>query len=169
MTTTPRNFELALVTLRRRRRSRGAVFVEGIIVVAMLTIMMASALFFHRLYAMKLQTMRESRVAAWSKALPGCNSAVELVALWQAIGLTDAASGGALDGLNDDSSGAPKWLEVGRQEDVKTATVTQDALIGGSTFNLKTTNSVVCNEVGDDHRGDVISVLKYMWDAIIPS
>jgi hypothetical protein len=134
----------------------------------MLTIMTASALFFHRLYAMKLQTMRTSRAAAWSKALPGCNSAVELVALWQAVGVANAASGDAFDGLNEDSNGVPRWMEVGRQADVKTATVNMDQVIGGKSFEMNTVNSVVCNEKGDDTRGDIIGVLQYMWDAIIP-
>ncbi|MET0793504.1 MAG: hypothetical protein ABW061_18425 [Polyangiaceae bacterium] len=154
--------------LECRRRGRGAVLVEGIIVIVMLMIMMASALFFHRLYAMKLETMRTSRAAAWNKALPGCNSAVELVALWQAVGVANAASGDAFDGLNEDSNDVPKWMEVGRQADVKTVTVTEDQVIGGKSFNVKTVNSVVCNEKGDDTRGDIIGVLQYMWDAIIP-
>jgi threonine dehydrogenase-like Zn-dependent dehydrogenase len=154
--------------LRRRRLSGGAVLVEGVIVIAMLLIMMASALFFHRLYAMKLETMRASRAAAWGKALPGCNSAVELVALWQAVGVANAASGDAFDGLNEDSNDVPKWMEVGRQADVKSATVNMDQVIGGKSFELKTVNSVVCNEKGDDTRGDIIGVLQYMWDAIIP-
>jgi threonine dehydrogenase-like Zn-dependent dehydrogenase len=157
-----------LQRVRRRRRGRGAVLVEGTIVIAMLMIMMASALFFHRLYAVKLETMRMSRAAAWSKALPGCNSAVELVALWQAVGVANAASGDAFDGLNEDSNDVPRWMEVGRQAEVKNATVTQDQIIGGQSFDLKTVNSVVCNEKGDDTRGDIIGVLKYMWDAIIP-
>ena len=157
-----------LARLQRRQRSRGAVLVEGIIVIAMLMIMMASALFFHRLYATKLATMRLSRAAAWSKALPGCNSAVELVALWQAVGVANAASGDTFDGLNEDSNDVPKWMEVGRQADVKTATLKEDQIIGSKTYDLKTVNSVVCNEKGDDTRGDIIGVLQYMWDAIIP-
>lgn len=153
---------------KARRRGRGAVLVEGAIVISMLMIMMGSALFFHRLYAMKLQTLRTSRAAAWGKALPGCNSAVELVALWQAVGVANAASGDAFDGLNEDSNDAPKWMAVGRQEDVKSATVTEDQIVGGQSFNVKTIQSVVCNEKGDDTRGDIIGVLEYMWDAIIP-
>jgi hypothetical protein len=157
-----------LVRLKQRRRSRGAVLVESTIVVAMLMIMMASGLFFHRLYVTKLATMRMSRAAAWSKALPGCNSAVELVAIWQAVGVANAASGDAFDGLNEDSNDVPHWMEVGRQADVKTATLTEDRLIGNKTFDLRTVNSIVCNEKGDDTRGDIIGVLQYMWDAIIP-
>lgn len=157
-----------LKRLRSRRRGRGAVLVEGVIVISMLMIMMASALFFHRLYAMKLQTMRQSRSAAWGKALPGCNSAIGLAALWQAVGLANAASNGAFDGLNEDSNDVPMWMSVGRESDVKSVTVTQDQVIGGKGFDLRTVNSVVCNEVGDDSRGDVISVLEYMWEATIP-
>ena len=141
---------------------------EGIIVAGMLTIMVSGALFFHYLYSTKLKTMQESRAAAWGKALPGCNSAVELVALWQAVGVANAASGDALDGLSDDSNSVPQWLEVGRQADVKSAAITSDAILGGHSYNLSTLNSVVCNEKGDDHRGDIIGVLQYMWDAIIP-
>jgi len=130
---------------------------------------MAGALFFNSLYSQKLKTMRVSRAAAWEKALPGCNSAVELVALWQAVGVADAASGGALDGLNDDSNNAPRWLEVGRQMDTERASVQADRLVGGNSYNVSTMNSVVCNEKGDDHRGDIISVLKQMWEVLIPS
>jgi hypothetical protein len=139
-----------------------------VIVIGMLMIMMASALFFHRLYVTKLSTMRLSRAAAWGKALPGCNSAVELVALWQTVALANAASGDSLDGLNEDSNDVPRWMEVGRQADVKMATLTEDRLIGNKTFDLKTVNSIVCNEKGDDDRGDIIGVLQYMWDSIIP-
>ncbi len=160
--------EAALTRLRARRKGRGAVLVEGIIVSSMLMLMMASALFFNSLYSQKLKTMRVSRAAAWEKALPGCNSAVELVALWQAVGVADAASGGALDGLNDDSTNAPEWLSVGRQMDSESATVTADRLVGGS-YNVATRNSVVCNEKGDDHRGDIIAVLQQMWTVLIPS
>lgn len=153
----------ALARIRARRRGRGAILVESVIVIAMLTLMMASALFFHSLYAQKLKTQRESRAAAWGKALPGCNSAIELVAVWQAVGLADAA----LD-LNEDSTTPPTWMSVGRQEDVTSKTVTADRLVGGS-YTVKTTNSIVCNEKGDDKRGDVIAVLTQMWDALIPS
>ncbi len=164
MTSAPKQeIRAALARLRARRKGRGAIFVESIIVIAMLTLMMASALFFHGLYARKLKTMRESRAAAWEKSLPGCNSAVELVAVWQAVGLVDSISG-----LNEDSDTAPEWMSVGRQEDTKSVTVTADKLVGG-TYNLKTTNSIVCNEKGDDHRGDIIAVLTQMWDTLIPS
>lgn len=163
------NQRVMLERLRARRRSRGAVLVEGAIVIAMLMIMMASALFFHRLYAMKLATMRQSRAAAWSKALPGCNSAIGLAALWQAVGLTNAAAGGAFDGLNEDSNDVPMWMSVGRESDVKTETVSADKVIGGKAFDLRTVNSVVCNEKGDDERGDIIGILEYMWEATIPS
>lgn len=158
-----------IARIRSRRRSRGAIFVEAIIVSAMLCMMMAGALFFHRLYAMKMKTQRESRAAAWGQALPGCNSNIALVALWQAVGVADAVTGGELDGLNNDSANAPKWLSVGRESDVKTATATAHPLVGGQTYTLRTTNSIVCNERGDDDRGDILGVLEYMWTAIIPS
>jgi hypothetical protein len=154
--------------LRSRRRGRGAIFVESIVVISMMMIMMGGGLFFHRLYAMKLRTIRQSRVAAWTKALPGCNSAIGLAAVWQAVGLANAASNGAFDGLNEDSQGMPNWMQVGREADVKTETVSSSNVVGGQSFQMKTTNSVVCNEKANDDRGDIISVLKYAWDATIP-
>ncbi|HMJ13225.1 MAG TPA: hypothetical protein VK524_17510, partial [Polyangiaceae bacterium] len=67
--------------LTSKRRRRGAVFAESIIVVSMLTLMLVSGIFFYRLYWAKHQSIRESRAVAWISALNGCNRVVDTAAV----------------------------------------------------------------------------------------
>src|SRR6478736_896491 len=81
-----RHSATALIRVASRKRTRGAVLVEGIIVATMLTLMMAGGLFLHQLYTAQMKAIGDARFAAGTQALNGCNSAVDLAGIWQEAG-----------------------------------------------------------------------------------
>jgi hypothetical protein len=59
--------------IRRRRRERGAVFVEAVIVISTLTLGLMGLAFFRKLYVNELHVQRLSRAAALAHAMSGCD------------------------------------------------------------------------------------------------
>lgn len=146
----------------RRGRARGAALVEGIIVSTMLMIFMAGGLFFHRLYAAQHNALEEARLAAWSQAMQGCASAVDLNAVWQGAGATEApvdvetdAAPGFFGALNHTSGSASK-------------TASAHAKVGGGSYTLSASDSVACNEVPQTGR-NVASLVGAITSNVIPS
>jgi hypothetical protein len=76
----------------RQRRARGAAILEGLIVTALVTLFLASAIFLHGAYQAKLFAIRAARVGAWSSALQGCGSGVDVSAVGGSI--ADLGNGG---------------------------------------------------------------------------
>ncbi len=56
----------------RRSRSRGALVVEAIFTITIVAMTLATTLLFHGSYGAALETLHESRLRAWQRALPGC-------------------------------------------------------------------------------------------------
>lgn len=157
---------------QRRQAARGAVFVEAIIVSALLIIFLASGIFFHRLYSSKLQATREARVGAWLPASAGCASGLGFPQIWGFVVTAADSAEDAMDmgGLHPESNTPPDWLAVGSQVGSPSGapTVRADSVIGGGSFSPQAYNRVICNEIAQSERGDLGSVMSYMWSAIIP-
>ena len=59
--------------LRNRRRSRGAVAVEGVVVVTFFVLMFAMMVFVSSYYAEKQRTLRVAKEYAWTYAMANCD------------------------------------------------------------------------------------------------
>src|SRR5688572_29527734 len=164
----------------RRSRQRGAVFVESIIVVSMITLMLAAGLFLHRLYMNKFRAMSESRSAAWSGALNGCPTGLGAVAigraLWNSIHtLTECSPsdgvGCMIDGLTSSGSDhAPDWFgNAGANVPPRVSyTVNAHRMLGFTEASVSAQHRVVCNETPQDELGDLWSLIEYVHDSIWP-
>jgi hypothetical protein len=159
---------MAHAPLARTQHQRGAIFVEAVIVVTMLTILFASAVFFHALYANQIRATRDARLAAWQPAEEGCPSNFGIGQLFNLIAIDDCSdetcSVGGLDTQSDDG---PAWLEMGAKTGEMTRTVTADEPIDGRTYSTRAYNRVICNERQQNERGDVLSIGAYILDAVI--
>lgn len=152
-----------VLRLRRRRRARGAALVEAIIVSAMLMTMMAGGLFLHRLYAAQHRALEEARLAAWSQALGGCNSGIDLGAVWRETGASDAP-------VDVQTESAPGFFgAVGHTSGSASKTASAHARVGGGSYTLTASDSVACNEIAQDPRGDVASLIGYITSNVVPS
>lgn len=155
-------------TARARRRQRGAIFVEAIIVVTMLIILFASAVFFHALYANEMRATREVRLSAWQEAEAGCPSTFGVAQLFNLISVDSCYDEScSVGGLNTQSDTEPNWLEIGAKTGEMTRTVTADETIGGRSFTARAYNRVICNERQQNERGDLASIGEYLLDAVI--
>jgi len=167
--------------LARIRRARGAVFVESIIVIAMLMLMLAGGLFFHRLYSMKLKAVREARLAAWTPALRGCPTGLGFPgiagAAWNAYnnGVADCddanlaacvVQGLTVSGTND----PPEWMGTSGASvpDAVSYEVSSDSRLGGGRFSVSSQNRVACNETPQHESGDIWSIVGYVHDSFWP-
>ena len=155
--------DMLIARLKRRGRARGAALVEGIIITSMLMTLMAGGLFLHHLYLAQLKALGDARLATWSQALQGCNSGVDLSGVWRDAGESSAP-------IDVDTDSAPSFFgtvshNVGSASDTAIA----HARAGGKSYTLTVTDTVACNEVPQNERGDVISLIGYITANVIPS
>jgi hypothetical protein len=149
--------------LRYRRHSRGAVLVEAVIVSAMLMTMMAGGLFLHRLYYAKIQGMGDARAAGWSQALQGCDSPIDLNAVWHQTGAT-AAPGSV------DTGSVPGFFgEISHASGSGSGTAAAHARVGGGSYTLSTSNTIACDEKPQPERGDLASLLGFIQSSFVPN
>jgi len=152
-----------LVRLKARRHARGAVLVEGIIVSSMLITLMAGGLFLHHLYVAQIKALEDARLAAWSQALSGCSTGVDLGGIWQDAGESSAP-------IDVDTDSAPGFFgTVSHTGGSARESATADARVGGLTYTLSVKDTVACNEVPQNERGDAISLIGYITANVIPS
>ena len=152
-----------LIRLQSRKRARGAVLVEGIIVASMLTLMMAGGLFLHQLYVAQMKAIGDARLAAWSQAMKGCNSGVDLAGIWKDAGESSAP-------IDVDTDSTPSFFgAVSHNSGSASETATTDKQIGSKTYKVTVNDSVACNEVAQNPRGDVLSLVGYISANLIPS
>jgi hypothetical protein len=152
----------------RRRRQRGAIFVEAVIVVTMLTIVFASAVFFHSLYANQIRATRDARLTAWQQAEEGCPTTLGVAQLFNLISVDNCQDEScSVGGLNTASETGPDWLESGAKVGEVTRSVTADERIDARTYSLQAYNRVICNERHQNERGDLLSIGEYILDAVI--
>lgn len=158
-----RHSATTVIRLRSRKRARGSVLVEGIIVASMLTLMMAGGLFLHRLYVAQMKAIGDARLAAWSQALKGCNSGVDLSGIWRDAGESSAP-------VDVDTDSTPSFFgAVSHNSGSASETATPDALIASKSYRMTVNDSVACNEVAQNPRGDVLSLVGYISANVIPS
>ena len=151
------------IRLRSRSRVRGAVLVEGIIVVSMLITMMIGGLFLHHLYLAQMKALGDARLAAWSQALQGCNSGADLGGIWRDAGESEAP-------VDVDTDSAPAYFGAVSQTSGSASEIpVAHERLGGKSYTLSVTDSVACNEVPQNPRGDVLSLVGYISANIVPS
>lgn len=145
---------------KSRRASRGAALVESLIVSSLLMTFMAAGLFLHRLYLAQQKAVEDARRAAWSQAMKGCNPSVVLQAIWQ-----------------DVSSGPPSLAEatlppffgvVSHTSGSASHSASAHARAGGGSYTLTATDTVVCNEIGNDEQGDIAGLVRYIGTNTLP-
>jgi hypothetical protein len=132
-----------------RVATRGAIFVESIVIITFLSIFMAGALFFHRLYLTKHYVMQQARLSTWSEALSGCE-ATDIEAPWPKDSLDKTKGEGDADAppqapeMNQTVSfvGAPKHISP----ETAAKSVKASSLLGGRAFSLSSRVKVACNE-----------------------
>lgn len=149
---------------------------EGVIVLPLFVITLASVLYFHHVYATKLKVSRDARACAWEYSLGGCEptalpkgcKATDMrgVKDHKTIGDTmesgnpfDVKTGGSASQKQDQArSGLDKGLEgastvglalIGLQEGKTTsysADVKRPSILGGGKKRVSSNYSVMCNE-----------------------
>jgi hypothetical protein len=131
--------------MRRTRstsRERGAVMVESIVVVVMLTIGLASVWFVHNAAFYQVEAMRFSKNEAWAKAMPGCGAST----------MTNPDSADGFADLPDDGSTAPT-----PSSDPSEAKKSYDGTgPRGNTFTMTSATRVSCNETLQGGLGGVL-------------
>lgn len=141
---------------------RGAVLVEAVILCSLFALIMAGAIFFHRLYFTKIKVVEEARAAVWTQAMRGCNEAADLGAIWSA--------GSDANGGDIDTESTPSFFgAIAHTEGTSARTVEKPSIVGGDDYPLTITSRVACNEVPGDARGDIKSIIGYAAANLIPS
>jgi hypothetical protein len=148
---------------RRRRRARGAALVEAIIVSGLLMTVMAAGMFLHRLYVAQHDALGEARLAAWSQGVSGCSAPIDLGAIWKEAGESEQP-------VDVETESAPGFFgAVGHTSGSASKTATAHARVGGGSYTLSASDSVACNEIAHDKRGDIGSLLGYITSNVVPS
>ena len=145
-----------LRALKSRLRQAGAVALEGVIVIVMMTSIMIGVMFMRKMFSGKLLTMTAARADAWQYALEGCDSGNESK-LYEKLhdkskdpkaavcpDPKDCSASG-VEGLADDGSTTPPpdWFPNGAaQEGNRSLTVTVNAM----SRTLTTVRKFSCNE-----------------------
>ena len=146
----------------RRRQQRGAALVEAIIVSAMLMTFMAGGLFFHRLYVAQHKANEQARLAAWSQAMQGCSSEVDLNAVWQGSGQNEPP-------VDVDTDSAPGFFgAVSHTSGSASQSASAHARVGGGTYTMSFNTSVACNGIPQKGR-NVATLVGYITSNVVPS
>jgi hypothetical protein len=127
---------------RSGRGRQGAALVEALISLTMLTLLCGLITFLHAVYAASLQTRREARADAWSRALRGCvENSSDAVSLVEALRSGDLPIAGSF-GAGQDVTGRAQRSVSG---------------FGGHNVNIAREVSLPCNirssEVGNAEGG----------------
>lgn len=146
-----------------RRHQRGTVFVESVIVIAMLTLMFGGVLFFHHLYATKIGAQATARDRAWQLALEGCNPELPLEPLVRAV--TSNSAGGEGTGS---SAPVETFFTVGHEVGSQSGSSRAPALLGGHLYRLDASVQLACNETMASPRGDMLDLVFYGVSNLLP-
>lgn len=146
-----------------RRRQRGAVFVESVIVIAVLTLMFAGVVFFQHLYVAKIGAQAAARDRAWQLALDGCNPELPIVPLLHAVALDQ-------DGAEATNTSAPveTFFTIGHEVGAQSGSSRAPALLGGHNYRLDSSIQLACNETMASPRGDVLDLIFYGVRNLLP-
>lgn len=129
----------------------------------MLMTMMAAALFLHHLYLAQMKAIGDARLAAWSQALQGCNSGVDLGGIWQEAGESSTP-------LDVDTDSTPSFFgAIGHESGSASESAPPHERVGTKAYKISISDSVACNEIPQNERGDAISLIGYITANVIPS
>jgi hypothetical protein len=139
VSTTARNFVPSRGTSghRARRRARGAVTIEALIVNGFFTVVLGGSIVLHRVYASHLAMVNEARLAAWQPALAGCGDKPEGDSAENMV--TGAAESNEADVSMD---GMESWMLVSTREQSRGKSVS----VFGQPKQIGAKRSVACNE-----------------------
>lgn len=160
----------------RRRRVRGAVFVEAILVITGLIAIFVGFLYLKDAYGARLSSMRQARRESWTGSLAGCGGG------GGSLGQPDGSLAGATGQLL-----AAKMIahgpSLGRSLDprltvsatsatrsVRSRTEELEDVSPGvlPALRMTTTNAVLCNEVPSDvSLGDVRMTIETLYPALL--
>jgi hypothetical protein len=144
-----------------RHARRGAALVESIIVSALLMTFMAGGLFLHRLYMAQQKAINDARLTAWTQAMKGCNAAVDLQAIW-----LDACDGPPSTSIEMEPPGF--FGAVSHTSGSASRSASAHARVGGGGYTLSASDSVACNEIANDDRGDAVGLIRYIGANVLP-
>ena len=150
----------------RRVRERGAIYVEAIIVATAIALLFGGGVFFHKLYAGKLNSMRTSRQQAWAQALPGCSDGLPIDrvmrAVWDADDNPDSVDGLSVRGTTT----PPSWMAGSARYGGGDVSVRAPDIIGGREYGVGTPNRLLCNEL-TRHEEDRLGVPGFLIGSLI--
>ncbi len=150
-----RTTQSKLAGVRARRRQRGALAVEGMIVIVMMTGIVLGLWYMRKVFSGKLLTITASRADAWKDSLTGCDSGNQ-GKLYDTIHEQSKdsnnkickdpndCSGSSVDGLSDDgTSSSPDWFPSG-----STNATSKSLTVSSDTYNttVTTEHQFSCNE-----------------------
>ncbi len=139
--------------------------VEALVAIPFFIVVFAAAVYIGDFYGEKLTTMRGARQAAWTHASGACegNGAETGFA-----GGSDLGQNG--EGEGNPGEGSPGSAVLDKGYDEARITVTREAkasgILGGTTQEVKTKTSVLCNEKPED--GNLLGVFKYIGANLLP-
>jgi len=140
-----------------RRASRGAVVIEALIVSGLIITVLICGVALFRVYASKVNVMRDAREATWTPALAGCGPGPSVGAVARAAELP---SGEGPPTLSADVVNG--WLALGQEERGRSAAVP----VFGSSQAVTSERRVVCNE-NSGQRHDPGSLLGRFSDVLL--
>ena len=146
---------------RSRRRQRGAVLVESLIVIGMLVVMLAAGVFLHGVYSSKLQGMARASNDAWEKA-EDCQGGLLGAVVSTLIGIVDGFAEAADSDPNSSPMDGQAVFSVGNA--LGSADSTAPGLRGGS-VQLHSETRVACNEKVQEH-SDLASLFQWGFSEI---
>lgn len=150
-----RPFHRSIPIARRRRRERGAAMAEALVAIPFFIIVFAATMFVGQVYKEKLATLRQSRLAAWSQAMKGCQSS--------GPNELKPPADSEIDDPNVKDAPGTELIQNGSGQADFTATsqATASTIIGGTKQALKSRTVVMCNE--KPQKGNLWGAAKYVW------
>ena len=144
------------LALLRRRRARGAAFVESLIVISLILLVLYAVLWLHGLYSAKLATLQSARVQAWTDALQGCPPPELADRAAQTTSNADTGPSGGPEDNSGDFAGlradtqdnGPDWFNL-LEGGEGSASLDYPSFTGrGRSYQVGARRSFMCNEQG---------------------
>jgi hypothetical protein len=141
---------------QQRRRQRGAVFAEALIIIPLFTVLFGAVMYLGMAYNTKMSTMRASKGAVWGQASPGCEGRADTTENTKVTAGPMESSLGSLEGtLSTPRQYATlpslsRHLETPVQSKKSETERTSDSVLGHQALNLKTSGVVACNVIPRD-------------------
>jgi len=151
-----------------RRRERGAIFIECLILFGVFGIVFSCGIFIHSAYFAKQKTLITSKNKAWANSAT-CNGGLTGDLASMGTGLADGVSqaSGSYDPSSDPLSGNSNTSDVGVAEALERESVTKPAQLGGGVYTATSQAHVSCNE-HPQPSSDVLSLFGWAFSEAAP-